>query len=141
MNDQVSKVQKESAKVTRTRRPINGTRTLLEVRGKQDGFHYAWINEDKVDAALDADYEHVRHPVEVGTKRIDVGSMPAGSHVVVNVGRGVKAFLMRQPQEFFDADQAGEQVKADEQMQARLGEFNKDGLTGSIDAHVSYGRR
>lgn len=142
MNDQVSKVQKESTpQKKRARRPLTGTRTLLDVRGKQDGWHYAWINEDNVYAALEAEYEHVRHPVEVGSKRIDVSNLSLDSHVVINVGKGVKAFLMRQPEDLFKEDQADEQLKADEQMQARLGAFNKDGLTGSVDAHVTYGRR
>lgn len=137
-----AKVLKESApKKKRERTPLNGSRALLEVRGKEEGYHYAFINEENVYAALLADYEHVRHPVEVGSKRIDVSKLSMDSYVVINVGKGVKAFLMRQPQEFYDADQAADQVKADEQMRARLGDFNKDGLSGSIDVGVSLGKK
>lgn len=141
MNEDV-KVQKEIAtKKKRERRPLNSSRTLLDVRGKEEGFHYAWINEDNVFAALEAGYEHVRHPVEVGSKRIDVSKMSMDSHVVLNVGRGVKSYLMRQPDEFYEEDQAREQIKADEQMLARVRDLNQDGLTGSIDVGVSVGKK
>lgn len=141
MNEDTKVLKEIAPKKKRERRPLNATRTLLDVRGKEPGFHYAWINEDNVFAATEAGYEHVRHPVEVGSKRIDVSKMPTDSHVVLNVGKGVKAYLMRQPDEFFEEDQALDQVKADDQMRARLGEFNKDGLTGSIDVGVSVGKK
>lgn len=142
MNEQVTKVQKDTAsKKMRERRPLNTTRTLLDVRGKEPGYHYAWINEPNVYAALEAGYAHVRHPVEVGSKRIDVSLLSMDSHVVLNVGRGVKAFLMRQPDELYTEDQASEQERADEQMRARIGEFNTNGLSGDINAYATVGKK
>jgi hypothetical protein len=141
MNDQVNKVQNQSAsKKKRERRPLTASRTLLDVRGKEPGFHYCWVNEANVFAYQEAGYEHVRHPVQVGSNRIDVSQLSMDSHVVVNVGGGKKAFLMRQPDEFYEEDQQAESQKADEQLRARVGDFNKDGLTGSIDAYVTAGR-
>lgn len=128
------------ARKKRERVPLTRSRTLLEVRGKEEGFHYAFINEESVFAALEAGYEHVRHPVQVGTKRIDVSNLSMDSHVVINVGSGKRAFLMRQPNEFFQEDFAEEQKRADEQMQARLGQLNSDGLTGEINAYATVGK-
>jgi hypothetical protein len=129
------------ARVRRERGSLSGGRSLLEVRGKEPGFHYAWINEGMVDAALDLGFEHVRHPVQVGTKRIDVSKMELGSHVVINVGASQKAFLMRQPLEFREEDEALDQQRADEQMAARIGDFNSNGLSGEIKAYATAGKK
>lgn len=141
MSDTQEKSLKEAAQKRRNRTPLNGRRTLLEVRGKEPGFHYAIINEDSVYAALEGGYEHVRHPVTVGTKRIDVTAMKTESYVVVPVGGGKMGFLMRIPQDLRDEDIAMEQQLADEQMQARVGDFNSNGLSGDVRAAVSLGKK
>jgi hypothetical protein len=141
MSEAKTKTLKEPAlKSKRERRPINGNVTRLEVRGKEEGFHYAWINEGNVDAALDAGYEFVRHEVQVGRKHIDTTNFTMESQIWFNVGKGVKAFLMRQPQEFYDEDQALEQRIADEQTAARLGEIDSGGLS-EINVSTSLGKR
>ena len=140
MSKDTLKTQKEAPQRKRERQPLNRSRTLLDVRGKEPGWHYAWINEDKVDAAIAADYEFVRHPVEVGYQRIDVSQMGLDSQIWKNVGKGVKAFLMRQPEEFYQEDQALEQEKADEQMRARLGEVHSGGLS-DINVSTSLGKK
>lgn len=125
-------VTNQIAKARRERTPINGSRTILEVRGKEPGFHYAWINEDKVYQAIEASYEHVRHAVTVGTKRIDVSQMPTTSYVTRNVGLGQVAYLMRIPEEFHRDDMAAVEQLTKEQIQARVSDLNSDGLSGSI---------
>lgn len=140
MSEVNTKAKKDTLTVKRERRPISGSNLRLEVRGKEDGFHYSWINEANVDAALDAGYEFVRHDVTVGSRKIDTTKMEFDSQIWLNVGKGVKAFLMRQPEKFYLEDQEGDQEKADEQMRARLGDINSDGLSGNIDVGVSLGR-
>lgn len=122
----------------RTRTPINGHRTILEVKGKEPGFHYAWIGENMVYVAQEAGYEHVRHPVQVGTERIDVSQMPTTSHVTRNVGGMKIAYLMRQPQELRDEDMEFENAKIDEQERARVRDSSSDGLmNGQIKVKTS----
>lgn len=121
----------------RTRVPINGHRTILEVKGKEPGFHYAWIGENMVFAAQEAGYEHVRHPVQVGTERIDVSRMPTDSYVTRNVGGMKIAYLMRQPQEFRDEDMAEIHARIDEQERARVRDASSDGLSGQIKVKTS----
>jgi hypothetical protein len=124
-------VKGNAAQKRRERLPINGHRTILEVRGKEPGFHYAWILEEEVSLRMDNGFEHVRHPVEVGHKRIDVSNM-AGSYVTRNLGGGKMGYLMRIPQEFYDEDMAAEQEIVNEQERARVRDSSSDGLTGSI---------
>lgn len=125
-------VTKEPAK-KRVRTPINGERTILEVsaRSKEPGFHYAWIVEKNVYAAQEAGYEVVRHPVEVGNKRIDVGQIQGGT-VTMNGGQGTILHLMRQPDEFWEEDSQLPAKKATEQFNARVADINSNGLDGSI---------
>lgn len=117
-------------KVKRERTSINGTRALLEVRGKEAGFHYAWINGDHVDARRENGFEHVRHAVQIGAKRIDVSTMPQDQFVSRNVGMGVIAYLMRIPQEFYDEDMAALQNEVDERTKAQIRGLSSDGVSG-----------
>jgi hypothetical protein len=123
--------KEDSQQKKRERRPINGHRTILEVRGKEPGFHYAWIADDKVFAATEGGFEYVTHPVEVGHKRIDVSTMQ-GSKISRNLGGGLVGYLMRIPQEWYDEDMASEQERVNEQERARVKDSSSDGLTGTI---------
>lgn len=125
-----NKATTEQAAKRRERTPINGTRSLLEVRGKEPGYHYAWINDKDVPLRLDNSFEHVRHPVQVGTKRLDVGKVGTEQFVSVAVGGGVIAYLMRIPQEFYDEDMDNEQLRVDEKTAAQIGNLSKEGLSG-----------
>lgn len=126
------KAMTENPKAKRTRIPITGRRLILEVRGKEPGYHYSWIPEDMVYVRQQSGFEHVRHPVEVGTERIDVSRMPTDSYVTRNVGGGKIAYLMRIPQEFYDQDMAEEQELVNEHERARIRENLTDGLSGTI---------
>lgn len=135
------KTQKQATlESKRERRPVNGMVTRMDVRGKEPGYHYIWVNDDKVDIYLEGGYEFVRHAVTVGSKRIDTTSLTMESQIWKNVGRGVKAFLMRIPDELHTEDVAAEQKTADEQIRARLGEINSDGLS-EINVSTSVGKR
>lgn len=124
-------VKQNSPQKKRERRPINGHRTILEVRGKEPGFHYAWIGDDKVYAATEGGFEYVTHPVEVGSKRIDVSQMQ-GTKISRNLGGGLVGYLMRIPQDWYDEDMAAEQERVNEQERARVKDSSSDGLSGTI---------
>jgi hypothetical protein len=116
---------------------INGQRLILEVRGKEPGFHYSWIGEEDVYAAQTGGFEHVRHPVQVGHERIDVSKMPTDSFVTRNVGGMKIAYLMRIPQEDYDSEMNDIQNKVNEQERARVRDNLSDGLSGSIKVKTS----
>lgn len=124
-------VTQDAPQKKRERRPINGHKSILEVRGKEPGFHYAWIPEPEVYLRQENGFEHVRHAVTVGTKRIDVSASPT-SHVTVKLGAGLIGYLMRIPQEWYDEDMAQSQEHVNEQERARIRESSSDGLQGSI---------
>lgn len=115
----------------RERTNIGQGRMILEVKGKEAGFHYAWIPEDMVHERTENGFEHVRHPVQVGGRRIDVSQMQ-GSFVTRNLGRGLIGYLMRIPQEFYDEDMELEAQRVDEQERARVRDISSDGLSGTI---------
>ena len=116
----------------RERTPITGTRSILEVRGKEPGYHYAWVNDEYVTMRLDNGFEHVRHPVQVGHKRLDVGKTGNDHFVTMNVGGGTIAYLMRIPLEFYQEDMDAQQREVDERTMAQIGNLSKDGLSGNV---------
>lgn len=139
MTTQEKNVKTAATSATRrVRTPINGERTILQVsqRSQEPGWHYAWILEKNVYGAQEAGYEHVRHAVEVGQKRIDVGQ-GQGSYVTQPSGGGQLLFLMRQPEEFYQEDLKIPAQKAAEQFQARVADLSRDGLDGSISEQTA----
>jgi hypothetical protein len=125
-------VAKEAKPMRKERNSITGTRTKLQLTGEEPGFHYAWINEDNVGTAEDAGYEFVSHAIKVGNRHIDVSQMQ-GSKVSRNVGNQVIAYLMRVPQEWYDADMAEEQrLKVDAAEAQVFVDSNSNGLHGTL---------
>lgn len=125
--------------VREQRVPINGNRSVLDVSGKEDGFHYCWVNDYNVDKFLDAYYEYVTHAVTVGHTKIDAASA-AGAKVSKKVGNGVTALLMRIPAEYYTEDIKAMNQKVDSlegAMRENLN-HNKDGLTGKVE--IARGR-
>lgn len=92
------------------RASINGVRNKLNVRGKDPNYVYRIVNDidqgDRIQQFKDRGYELVgSDKVKVGDKRVD-SSSPEGTQAQINVGQGVKAFVMRIPKEWYDEDQA-----------------------------------
>lgn len=91
----------------RTKRtPITGKQPLA-VRGKEPGYQYRVVNDedDRVLEMQDAGYEVVRGgDATVGDKRVDRPS-EEGSVKLFSVGGGMKAVLMRIPEEWYNEDQ------------------------------------
>lgn len=98
------------------RTPINGTRNILTVRGKEPGFEYRIVNDDgdRVSQFQERGYELVTDSsVQVGDRRI-ANPTQEGSAIEVSVGGGKKAFLMRIKKEWYDEDQAAKQEYVNE---------------------------
>src|ERR1035437_3870371 len=108
--------------------PINGLRDKLTVVGQEVGWHYCWVNEDKVDRFQLAFYEFVTHDCIIGDKHCDAATMIGGKHSKA-VGNGMTAYLMRCTQEDFDSDNKEElaQIKAREDAMKRELNSSTDG--------------
>ena len=103
-------------RTTRTARVPVTERNILSVKGKEPGYHYRIVNDsgDRIQQLQDAGYEFVdASTVQVGDKRINSTS-PEGTHAQVSVGGGVKAYVMRIKQEWYDEDQAAKQARVNQ---------------------------
>lgn len=98
------------------RTPINGTRNILTVRGKEPGYEYRIVNDDgdRVSQFQERGYELVTDSsVQVGDRRI-ANPTQEGSAIEVSVGGGKKAFLMRIRKDWYEEDQAAKQAYVNE---------------------------
>lgn len=112
-----------------TRTPINGARDILNVRGKEAGFHYCWVNEDNVDRYVEGGYDFVTHEVIVGDKRLEATAQ--GSKHTKAVGNSVTGYLMRCPEEVYE-DELARIAEATDDTEASLVENKSDGQYGNI---------
>jgi len=122
------------SKVRVRRTPINGTRNRLNVRGKEDGYQYRIVNDidDRVQTFQEMGYEIVSDSnVQVGDKRV-ANPTKEGSPVQVSVGQGIKAFVMRQKNEWFEADQKAKQVQVNELESSMKRDAKALGLDGDL---------
>lgn len=117
-----------------TRVPINGLRDKLVIRGQQPGWHYCWVNEDKVERYLLGGYEFVTHEVRVGDRKIDQASM-IGGKVAMAVGNGVTAYAMRCPEEIYEEELKLVQERTDETEQSLRANLNSgaEGRYGKVE--------
>ena len=99
-----------------TKRPervaMSGSRKRMHIPEdyKDPSFHYAWINDqgDLINRAIRAWYEHVtieEIPIFANGQDVDSAS-GSDSHVSMNVGQGITAYLMKQPMEAHEEDLA-----------------------------------
>lgn len=118
--------------------PINGQRDILSVQGQEKGWHYCWVNDDKVPRFQAAYYEFVDHDCIVGDRKIDAAAR-IGGKISKAVGNGVTAYLMRCPQEDFDAENKQElmEVKAREDAMRRELNSSADGRYGKVEIEQS----
>ena len=123
--------QTPRARAPRTTRVPVTERNILSVKGREPGWHYRIVNDqgDRIQQLMDAGYELVEaESVQVGDKRI-TSVAPEGSKAQVSVGGGVKAFVMRQKQEWYDEDQAAKQARVNKLEESIK---NVPGLTGNV---------
>lgn len=100
---------------TRKKRIPVGERHVLSVQGKDPNYKYRFVNNvgDRIQQFLDGGYEFVdAKSHRVGDNRVGDAS-PEGSNAQVNVGGGVKSFLMRIHKDYYDEDQKVKMDKID----------------------------
>ena len=105
---------KEKTTVRTRRAPIGGSRNVLTVEGKEEGFHYRWVNDtgDRIEHLKSRGYEIVTHKVSVGDKRV-ASTEGVGAAATANVGGGIKAVLMRISDEYKAEDDAAKREVVD----------------------------
>lgn len=94
-----------SGRVSRT--PIN-SRNVLTVKGKDPAYEYRIVNDtaDRIQQFQEAGYEiENASNVVIGDKRVNTPT-PEGTKAQVSVGKGDKAYLMKQRKEDYADDQA-----------------------------------
>ena len=116
------------------RTPINGRRSILSVKGKDPNYEYRIVND--VDTRIadfkERGYELVTDQgVTVGDKRVAIPTQE-GSPVMVSVGQGTKAYLMRIKKEWYQEDQQEKQRQVNLTESQITAETQKDGNYGSI---------
>ena len=132
------KVEDRPSSLNRSERPkrvpINGLRDILKVVGQEEGWHYCWVNEDRVPRFQAALYDFVTHPCIIGDRKVDECTTPGSGHTKP-VGNGVTAYLMRCPQEDFEAEEAQHmsEVKAREDAMKRALNTPTDGRYGKVE--------
>ena len=123
------------AKIERVRRtPINGTRSILGVQGKDPNFVYRIVNDDgdRVAQFEERGYEVVTDKsIKVGDRRI-ANPTQEGTPVQVSVGGGVKGVVMRIRKDWYDEDQSAKQATVDEQERAMRKEAASASDYGSL---------
>jgi len=96
-----------------TRTPI-GTRNILTVNNKDEGYVYRVVNDvddgDRVHRFLEAGYEIAENTV--GDKRVDNPSRE-GKGSIISVGGGRKGVVMRIKKEWYEEDQLAKQRDVD----------------------------
>jgi hypothetical protein len=95
----------------RVRRTPVGRRNVLTVAGKDPGYQYRVVNDKggNIQRYLDAGYEFVEaDDVKIGDTRVGAPTA-TGSKAEAHVGGGLKAFVMRIPNEYYNEDQAAKE--------------------------------
>lgn len=120
-----------------TRTPIHGKRDILGVKGMEAGFHYCWVNDDEhgnVERYFEGGYDFVTHDVIVGDKKINAASQ-VGGKVSKPVGNGLIAFLMRCPDDVYEAEMGAIHDEVDEKEAAMKANLNSkiDGRYGEVE--------
>jgi hypothetical protein len=106
-------------KLTMKRKPrranVNGTRNVLTVSGKEPGYQYRVVNDvgDRIAQFEEMGYEVVLDSkVTVGDRRV-ANPTKEGSPVQASVGGGMKGYVMRIRDEFYQEDRAAKDKHVD----------------------------
>lgn len=124
-------------KSTRPQRtPINGTRSVLKIKGQEAGYQYRIVNDegDRVAQLEAAGYEIVTDPgVQVGDRRVAKATQE-GTPVKVSVGGGVQGYVMRIRKDWYDEDQANK-LKQVNEIESQM---KKDAKAGADYGDVKF---
>lgn len=136
---------KEARKEERKQRiPFGARRLKLEVGGKIPGYVLRWIDDKpgRIQAALDGGYEYVtrkeaqEHGLSVGQGAIHEGNSDLNdkvSKVTWKSQGGIRGFLMKIKQEWYDEDQLSK-----EQVNLRVDESIRMGSPGGNVVENQY---
>lgn len=109
------KAGKKSAEAgERIRIPLGAKRDLLGIQNKDPNYNYRLVNDTigRIERFEKAGYEFDEN-AKIGTSHAD-GNQADSGVVSRDVGRGVKAYAMRQRRDWYEADQAKKQRDIDE---------------------------
>lgn len=130
----MSKEAIAKAPSARPKRTAIGTRNVLTVDRKVDGYEYRFVNDtnDRVEAFKQNGWEVVKaSDAKIGDRRVEASS-PEGSAAVASVGGGTKAVLMRINEDWYKEDQQAKQAEIDRLEQTMKEEAHREGNYGSI---------
>lgn len=115
------------------RRSITGYTDKLTVEGQEPGYHYCWVNDDKVARFERASYEFVTHECIVGD--VKIAACAPGAKISMPVGNGVTGYLMRVQEEFYNSDMDLIQTDIDEKERDMYRNLNShsDGSYGKVE--------
>lgn len=106
----------------------------LTTQGLDKNYHYRIENDEggKIERLKDLGYEVVTH--NEGVKMGDANAKEVGTAISTTVNKeGTKAYLLKQPKEFYEEDCAFEQKQIDESEKALFRQIeNESGRYGSI---------
>lgn len=113
--------QNREAKGRKKRIPMGGSRSRLEVQGKDPNYVYRWFNDQggRLAQAQQADYQFVTSDENVTVGAAEDLNTDEGSYVSQIVGKTedgkpMRAYLMKIKREFYEEDQATKQEQVDE---------------------------
>ena len=111
-------------------------RNRLEIRNKEPGYVYRIVNDedDRIQRLQDAGYEIATKESigAVGNRKVDSASS-LGSVAHFSVGKGTKAVVMRQKDEFYREDQKAKQDEIDALENTMKGDARKAADYGSLE--------
>ena len=111
-------------------------RNRLEIRNKEPGYVYRIVNDedDRISRLQDAGYEIATKESigAVGNRKVDSASS-LGSVAHFSVGKGTKAVVMRQKDEFYREDQKAKQDEIDALEATMKGDARKAADYGSLE--------
>lgn len=117
--ERLSRAQQRARQIREERKgrrvALDGMDQKLEVHGKEDGFHYRWVNDEgtRIASLKERGYEFV------ASNEVIAASDEEGDNISQTVGtqktnRPLKGFLMRIPSEIYEEDQKIRQRRVDE---------------------------
>lgn len=121
-----------SGRIKRSERHARGP---LNVRGKDDNFHYRFVNDvdDNVVSFQEDGYDVAPgKDVSVGEGRVNTASTESAHVKRISVGQGVKSVLMRKPKDWYEEDQIEKEQRIKEQ-ELSIKREALDGKYGKLD--------
>lgn len=127
--------QPQEASAQRPRRSSLGKRNRLEVRNKEEGYHYRIVNDldDRVERLQEDGWEVVPNAKvgAIGDRKVD-NPTSLGSQPNFSVGKGVRATVMRIREDWYQEDQAEKQREITELEETMRQEAKKKSDYGDL---------